>query len=90
MGDILDPSGEKVVHADHGMSGLQQHIGEMAPKKPGSACNKDPHTMMLLLHSSDREFHEIYQERSERLESVTDSGSAAPEPVEELERFRQE
>src|SRR6185436_13711380 len=90
MGDILDPSGEKVVHADHGMSGLQQHIGEMTPKKPGSACNKETHTMMLLLHSSDRECHEIYQDRSERLGRVTDSGSVAPEPVEGLEYLPQQ
>jgi hypothetical protein len=47
MGNILDPSGEKVIHADHGMSSPQQHITEMTPKKPGSACNKDAHTMML-------------------------------------------
>jgi hypothetical protein len=76
MGNILDPSGEKVVHADHGMSGLKEHIGEMAPKKPGSACNKDAHTMMLLLRSSDREFHEIYQDRSERPARIVHDGSS--------------
>jgi ppGpp synthetase/RelA/SpoT-type nucleotidyltranferase len=63
VGDILDPSGEEVVHADHGMSGLQQQIGEMTPEKPGSACNKDTHTMILLLRSSHRECHEINQNR---------------------------
>jgi hypothetical protein len=31
MGDIFDPSGEEVVHADHGMTRLQQQIGEMTP-----------------------------------------------------------
>jgi hypothetical protein len=76
MGDILDPSGEKVVHADHGMSGLQQHIGEMAPEKPGSACNKDTHTVMLLLHSSHRECHEIYQDRSEKPARIVHDGSS--------------
>jgi hypothetical protein len=59
MGDILNPSGEKVVHANHGMSGLHQHIGEMTPEKSGSACNKDTHTMMFLLRFSHRECHEI-------------------------------
>jgi ammonia channel protein AmtB len=39
VGDILDPSGEEVVHANHGMSGLHQHIGKMTSKKPGPACN---------------------------------------------------
>ena len=65
MGDIFDPSGEEVVHADHGMSRLQQQIGEMTPEKSGSACNKDPHTIiplfLVLLRFSHRECHEIYQ-----------------------------
>jgi hypothetical protein len=63
MGDVLNPSGEKVVHAGHGMSGLQQHIGKMTSEKPGSACNQDTHTMTLLLRFSHRECHEIYQDR---------------------------
>jgi ppGpp synthetase/RelA/SpoT-type nucleotidyltranferase len=63
MGDILNPSGEEVVHADHGMSRLQQQIGKMTPEKPGSACNKDMHTMTLLLRYFLRECHEIFQNR---------------------------
>jgi hypothetical protein len=66
MSDIFDPSGEEVVHADYGMSRLQQQIGKVTPKKPGSACNKNTHTIiplllvftLTLLH---RECHEIYQ-----------------------------
>ena len=70
MGDILDPSGEEVVHADYGMPRLQQQIGEMTPKKSGSTCNKDTHTMILLLRSSHRECHEIYQNHRERCQGL--------------------
>src|SRR5512134_3240810 len=78
MGDVLNPSGEKVVHADHGMSGLQQHIGKMTSEKPGSACNENTHTTTLLLLYSHRKCQEIYQNREESLERVMDSWSAAP------------
>ena len=43
---LIQPTGENVVQADHGMSRPQQHIAEMTPEKPGSACKKDAHTMM--------------------------------------------
>jgi hypothetical protein len=43
---LIQPTGDKVVLADYGMSRLQQHIAEMTPDKPGSACIKDAHTMM--------------------------------------------
>ena len=52
MGEVFHPSGDEVVDADHGMSGLHQQIGEMTPEKPGSACNKNTHTMIpLFLYS---------------------------------------
>jgi hypothetical protein len=47
------------------MSRLQQRIGEMTPEKPGSTCNKDTHTMILLLRFFHRECHEIYLSRRE-------------------------
>ena len=61
MDDILDPSGEEVVHADDGVPRLQQQIGKMTPEKPGSACNKDTNMMTLLLRVSQPECHEMYQ-----------------------------
>jgi hypothetical protein len=59
MGEVVHSSGDEVVHADHGMSCLQQPIGEMTPEKSGSACNKDTHTMIPLLRFSHRECHGI-------------------------------
>ena len=61
MDDILDPSGEEVVHADDGVPRLQQQIGKMTPEKPGSACNKDTHMMILLLRVSQCGRHAMYQ-----------------------------
>jgi len=66
MSDIFDPSGEEVVHADYGMSRLQQQIGKVTPEKSGSACNKNTHTLILLLRSSHRECHEIYHNHRDR------------------------
>src|SRR5678816_1226482 len=60
MSDVLNPSGEKVVHAGHGMSGLQQHIGKMTSEKSGSACNENTHTTTLLILCSRRKCHAIY------------------------------
>ncbi|MCG3776260.1 MAG: hypothetical protein JW395_3113 [Nitrospira sp.] len=57
VSDILNPSSQEVVHADHGMSRLQQRVGEMTPEKPRSACNQDTH-MTLLLRFSRCECHE--------------------------------
>ena len=88
MSDIFDPPREEVVHADYGMSRLQQQIGKVTPEKPGSACNKDTHTMILLLRSSHRECHEIYRNTGTAV-GATDSWSAAPELAGQLERFRQ-
>src|SRR6266849_2838319 len=70
MSDIFDLSGEEVLHADYGMSRLEQQNRKVTPKKPGSACNKNTHTIipllliftLTLLH---RECHEISQNRRE-------------------------
>ena len=61
MGNVLHPSRQEVVHADDGMSAVQQQIGEMTPEEPSSTCNKDTHTMTPLLHVSYHESHTHFQ-----------------------------
>ena len=48
LGDMLDPSGEEAVHADHEMFGVSQQIGEMTPEKPRSTCQTDTPMSILL------------------------------------------
>jgi hypothetical protein len=43
------------------MPRMQQQSRKMASEKPGSACNKDTHRMILLVLLSTGECHEIYR-----------------------------
>ena len=65
MGNVVHSSGEEIVHADHGMPALQQHIGEMTPEKSSSTCNEDTHIRISFLRFSRRECHIICVDRPE-------------------------